>query len=55
MYKVLKNFIDKDTQQKHIVDSNYEATAKRGKELVELGYVEDVKEVKKAKSTKDEA
>jgi hypothetical protein len=44
VYKVIKNFIDKETMKKHITDSEYTpSSAKRGKELVELGYLKEIK------------
>lgn len=49
MYEVVKTFIDKDTRQKHVVGNKYDSTVKREKELVGLGYLKEVKEVKKAK------
>lgn len=38
-YKVLKDFMDKNTKVKHGAGTDYEADAKRGNELIKLGFV----------------
>lgn len=59
MYKVIRYFIDKDTRDEYFVGDEYKTTSKeRAKELIDLGRVMEIKEVKedkKAKSKKDDA
>ena len=50
-FKVLKPFRDKETSKKHEAGSEYTNT-KRGKELMKLGYLEQVEEKKPRRSTK---
>jgi hypothetical protein len=47
-YQVLKNFIDKNSKKKHEEGSDYTPSSKkRGKELVDLGYLQEIEEPKK--------
>lgn len=56
MYKVIRFFIDKDSGEDYLVGDEYKTTSKeRAKELIDLGRVREIKEVKKAKSKKDDA
>ena len=56
MYKVIKMFIDKDSRDKYVVGDEYKTSSKsRAKELIDLGRLREIKDVKKAKSKKDDA
>lgn len=48
MYKVIKNFIDKETSKKYLAEAEHKPTsAKRGNELVSKGFLKEIKETKK--------
>jgi hypothetical protein len=52
-YKVVRNFIDLETGKKHLIDSEYEpSSAKRGKDLKNRGFLEEVAEKKQKKGEK---
>jgi hypothetical protein len=54
MFKVINDFIDKETMEKHIVGSDYTpSSAKRGKELIEKGFIKEVVKPKKPSKKSD--
>jgi len=56
MYKVIRMFIDKDSRDKYVVGDEYKTSSKsRAKELIDLGRLIEIKDVKKVKSKKDDA
>ena len=56
MYKVIRMFIDKDSRDKYVVGDEYKTSSKsRAKELIDLGRLREIKDVKKVKSKKDDA
>jgi len=56
MYKVIRMFIDKDSRDKYLVGDEYKTSSKaRAKELIDLGRLREIKDVKKVKSKKDDA
>lgn len=53
MYKVIRYFIDKDTKEEYLLGDEYKTTSKeRAKELIDLGRLREIKEVKKPKLKK---
>lgn len=53
MYKVIREFIDKETMDKQSVGSDYTPTSdKRAKELMEKGFIKEIKPKKGKKSGK---
>lgn len=50
-YKVIKTFIDKETNKLYEVGSEYDGTATRKKEIEKLGYIENTTKPKKEQTT----
>ena len=56
MYKVIRMFIDKDSRETYIVGDEYKTSSKtRAKELINLGRLREVEDVKKTKQKKSDA
>lgn len=52
MHKVIKNFIDLETNKKYLKDDEYSPSSqKRGKELVKKGFILEVEKPKKEKKS----
>lgn len=52
-YVVIKVFIDKETMKRHDAESEYTPSSKeRGNELVELGYIKEIKKPNRTKGAK---
>jgi len=53
-YKVIKNFIDKETKELYKVGEEYNGTTARKKEIEKLGYIKNTTRPKKEPTKKKE-